>query len=193
MAKECVCGRPVTLIGHIENFPDFPKPGVTFRDISPLLACHLAFDTAINELSKIITSHRDCRDVTRAKSVKIAAVESRGFIFGAALAQKLNIGMVLLRKKGKLPGEIRSRDYGLEYGKDILEIRRGILKPGEWVVLVDDVLATGGTALAASQLLKSEDAEVIGQAFLINLPALNGADRLMREDTKSPIGWVLEF
>ncbi|MFQ3665688.1 MAG: adenine phosphoribosyltransferase [Sphingomonadaceae bacterium] len=152
---------------RIRAIPDFPKPGILFRDLTPLLADGQAFAATTDALARIAGDFH-----------LIAGVEARGFVFGAALAHKLGRGLVLLRKPGKLPAETIGFDYGLEYGKDRLELHRHDLPAGARVLLVDDVLATGGTAEAAVRLLQAAGATVTRAIFVIELVDLNGGARL---------------
>jgi adenine phosphoribosyltransferase len=157
-----------TLIAsRIRAIPDFPKPGILFRDLTPLLADGPAFAATIDALA------REAGDFHL-----IAGIEARGFVFGAALAQKLGRGLLLIRKPGKLPGETIGFDYGLEYGRDRLEIHRDDLPKGARVLLVDDVLATGGTSEAAVRLLHAAGGEVAKALFVVELEGLAGAARL---------------
>ncbi|MEE3371660.1 MAG: adenine phosphoribosyltransferase [Planctomycetota bacterium] len=160
---------PSDLQSLIRNIPDYPKPGILFRDISPLLANPTGFSDAIRQLAE---PYRDQQiDL-------IAGAEARGFILAAPLAVELGAGFVPIRKPAKLPFQTHSIDYQLEYGTDSLEIHVDGVKPGQRVLLVDDLLATGGTAEACSQLLTQLGAELIGCAFLVHLEGLGGADRL---------------
>ncbi|MGN6707670.1 MAG: adenine phosphoribosyltransferase [Rhodanobacter sp.] len=152
----------------IRDVPDFPRRGVMFRDVSPLLASADAFACCIEALA---APWRD-RDVQ-----VVGAVEARGFIFGAALAQRLGVGFVPLRKPGKLPPPVQSVDYQLEYGEDRLEIRDDVLQPAQRVLLVDDVLATGGTLCAAAELVAGAGGMLLGAAVVIELDALGGRSR----------------
>jgi adenine phosphoribosyltransferase len=153
----------------IRDIPDFPKPGVIFKDITPLLGDPQAFNMVINLLAdRYIGQHID----------RVVGVEARGFILGAALAYKLNTGLILVRKPGKLPADTLKAAYELEYGVDQLEIHRDALVPGSRVVLVDDVIATGGTIRAALALIKKLQCEVVELAFLIELCALDARQRL---------------
>jgi adenine phosphoribosyltransferase len=149
----------------IRAVPDFPKPGVIFRDITPLLADGAAFARCIDALI----------EPWQGSQVQaVCGVESRGFIFAAAMAQKLGAGFIPLRKPGKLPPPVMHADYQLEYGTDRLEAREGTLRQGERVLLVDDVLATGGTLGAARNLLGQLGAELVGASVVIELRALQG-------------------
>lgn len=156
------------LASLIRAVPDFPSPGIVFRDITPLLADASEFARCIALLAE------PWRD---AQVQSVCAIESRGFIFGAALATALGAGFVPLRKPGKLPPPVAGVDYALEYGSDRLEIREGALRAGERVLLVDDVLATGGTLLAARALVAMLGADIVGASVLIELAALPGRAR----------------
>ena len=152
----------------IRAVPDFPQPGVVFRDVSPLLADAEAFASCIDALA----------DPWLGANVRaVCGIESRGFIFGAALAQRLGAGFVPLRKPGKLPPPVVGVDYALEYGHDRLELGAAALQPGERALLVDDVLATGGTLAAAQALLERTGAALVGAAVVIELPDLQGRAR----------------
>lgn len=152
----------------VRAVPDFPKPGVLFRDVTPLLADARGFADCIAALAA----------PWRAVGVQaVCGIEARGFIFGAALAQALGAGFVPLRKSGKLPPPVLAEDYALEYGSDRLEARSDVLKPGERVLLVDDVLATGGTLAAAQALVSRFGAELMGAGVVIELEALRGRER----------------
>ncbi|CAM5361071.1 adenine phosphoribosyltransferase [Rhodanobacter lindaniclasticus] len=152
----------------IRDVPDFPRPGVMFRDVSPLLADADGFARCIDALAA----------PWRSSDVQlVGGVEARGFIFGAALAQRLGVGFVPLRKPGKLPPPVRSVAYQLEYGEDRLEIREGVLRPAQRVLLVDDVLATGGTLGAAAELIERAGATLVGAGVVIELTALGGRVR----------------
>ena len=152
----------------IRDVPDFPKPGIVFKDITPLVANGPAFSAVISELADLVGPDIDA----------IVGIESRGFIFGAALAQKLGLGLVTVRKPGKLPAEVHSVEYELEYGMDRLEIHRDALSTGHKVVIVDDLLATGGTAAATVELINKLGAEVDACLFVIELSFLNGKSAL---------------
>ena len=154
---------------HIRGIPDFPKPGILFYDISTLLANADAWQFAINELAK---------EVAPLKPDLLAGIESRGFLLAAPLALELGLGFTMVRKQGKLPGPCIKYEYQLEYGTDILEIQEDAVKPGEKIVLLDDLLATGGTMLAATELLRKVGANVIGSACIIELNFLNGRKKL---------------
>ena len=153
----------------IRTIPDFPKPGILFRDITTLLIDGPGFAAAIDELVELARPY-GC-DL-------VAGIEARGFIFGAPIARALGAGILPVRKAGKLPGPRVGIDYALEYGTDRLEIHEGALVPGQRVLIVDDLIATGGTAFATAQLLRDSGAEVPAALFVIDLPDLGGADRL---------------
>ncbi len=157
------------LEGYVRSIPDFPQPGVTFRDLTPLLGDACALRTSIGELS------RPFRD---AGVDVVAGMEARGFIFGALVAWQLGAGFVPLRKPGKLPAEVEAVTYELEYGTATLEVHRDALAKGSRVLLVDDVLATGGTAAASVDLVTRLGAELVGCAFLVEIVALGGRARL---------------
>lgn len=152
----------------VRDVPDFPCPGVLFKDITPLLANAQAFDQCIDQL---------CAPWRDQGIGAVCGIESRGFIFGAAMARALGAGFVALRKKGKLPPPVVGVDYGLEYGKDRLEIGQHTLSKGERVIIVDDVLATGGTLDAGRRLVEQFGAEVAGASVVIELAALKGRER----------------
>ncbi len=157
------------LHSYIREIPDFPKEGIKFKDITPLLLSPDAMKEAVSQFLKLLG------DV---KIDKVVAIESRGFLFGMLLAEKLNAGFVPIRKPGKLPAETYSEIYELEYGKDTLEIHCDALKKGEKVILHDDVLATGGTARTACNLVQKTGAEIVQCNFLIELLFLNGRNKL---------------
>ncbi len=152
----------------IRTIPDYPKPGIQFRDITTLLLDGPGFATAIDRMARAVADKPDL----------IAGIEARGFIFGAALARQLGCGLVLLRKQNKLPGRVTGINYALEYGQDRIEMHADAVAPGARVLLVDDLIATGGTALAGVELLRSAGAVVTGASFVIDLPDLGGAARL---------------
>ena len=153
----------------IRTIPDYPQPGIMFRDITTLLGDARAFRRAVDELVQPFAGM---------KIDKVAGIEARGFILGGAVAHQLSAGFVPLRKKGKLPHRTRAVEYALEYGSDSMEMHLDALKPGEKVMLVDDLIATGGTAMAAVQLLQAAGAEIMAAAFVVDLPELGGAERL---------------
>jgi adenine phosphoribosyltransferase len=157
------------LAQHIRTIPDYPKPGILFRDITTLLGHARAFRRAIDEL---------VQPYAGAKIDKIAGMEARGFILGGAVAHQLSAGFVPIRKKGKLPHTTLSVAYSLEYGVDEMEMHEDALVKGERVLLVDDLIATGGTAEGAVKLLRSAGADVVAAVFVIDLPDLGGAEKL---------------
>ncbi len=165
---------------HVRDIPDHPRPGVTFRDITPLLARPETLRAAI----ELLAAPYDGAGIT-----KVVAVEARGFMFGAAVATAIGAGFVPVRKPGKLPGATHAEEYALEYGTDRLEIHRDALEPGERVLVVDDVLATGGTAAATARLVERLDGKVAGLAFLIELAFLEGRDRLAGYDVHAVVGY----
>ena len=159
----------MTLKALIRTIPGYPKPGILFRDITSLLKDPEGFKLAIDTLA----------DRYRGQGIrKVAAIESRGFIVGAALAHTLGAGFVPIRKKGKLPGPTVGQDYELEYGMDRIELHVDAVEAGEKVLLVDDLIATGGTAEAAAELLEKMGAVVVEAAFIIDLPDLGGRKRM---------------
>lgn len=157
------------LRASIRTVPDFPKPGIQFRDISTLLANPAALHTSVSLLA---------REVRSSGATLVAGMEARGFIFGAAVAIEAGVGFVPIRKPGKLPVETIGVDYALEYGSDRLEIDPGAIDADDKVALVDDLIATGGTALAATQLVRMTSADVATALFVVDLPDLGGATRL---------------
>ena len=157
------------LQNYVRDVPDFPKPGIVFKDITPLLRNTAAMSLAVELLT---VPFRDTHvDV-------VAGAESRGFIFGMAVARNLSAGFIPIRKPGRLPAKTRSESYALEYGQDSLEIHEDAISAGDRVLLVDDLLATGGTMNACCRLVKSLGGEIVGCAFLIELLFLNGRDQL---------------
>ena len=157
----------------IRTIPDFPKPGIQFRDITTLLQDEWGFKRAIDEF---VTHYR------YSPIDKVIAIESRGFVVGGALAHHLNCGMVMARKKGKLPWKVERQEYKLEYGTDCIEIHQDAIKPGERCLVVDDLLATGGTCAATCQLVERLGGKVVGCAFIIELRGLKGRSRLTGRD-----------
>ena len=154
---------------HIRAVPDFPKPGILFYDVSTLLAHPDAWQVALGRLARIVSKYQP--DV-------LAGIESRGFLVAAPLAEKLGIGFCMVRKPGKLPGETISHEYDLEYGSDTLQIQRDAIAPGQRVVVLDDLLATGGTFGASLALFDKVGAKVVGAACIIELTFLNGRDKV---------------
>jgi adenine phosphoribosyltransferase len=166
----------------IRTIPDFPKPGIQFRDITTLLKNAEALRESAEKIA----------DAYRGKAVDyVAGIESRGFIVGALVAYLLNAGFVPVRKKGKLPGATIEESYALEYGTGVLEIHDDCIEPGSQIVIVDDLLATGGTALAASKLVEKAGGVVLGMSFIVNLPDLQGAARI--EQAGYALRFLVEF
>jgi len=166
----------------IRTIPDYPKPGIQFRDITTLLADARAFRQAVDELVQPFAG---------LKIDKVAGIEARGFILGGAVAHQLSAGFVPLRKQGKLPHRTRAVAYALEYGSDTLEVHLDAFQAGERIMLVDDLIATGGTALAAIDLLRQGGAEIVAAAFVVDLPDLGGAARLAAAGV--PVSTLVEF
>jgi len=169
LLQEEVSMAPDDLRALVRTVPDFPKPGIRFRDITTLIGHAEGFRAAVTRLAGMASV---------AGAQAIAGIEARGFVFGAAVAAELRLGFVPVRKSGKLPVETIGIDYSLEYGQDRLEMDPGALSAGQRVVLVDDLIASGGTALAASALLRQTGAVVEQALFVIDLPDLGGASRL---------------
>jgi adenine phosphoribosyltransferase len=161
--------RTKLLRARVRDIPDFPKPGILFRDLTPLMGDGAALRLAVDLLVERIAHHRP---------ELVVAVESRGFIFGAPVAASLGIGFVPVRKPGKLPFTIRRRSYELEYGSDALEMHADAIVGGARVVIVDDLLATGGTAGATVELVRELGGQVVAAAFVVELVLLRGRDRL---------------
>lgn len=157
------------IASRIRNIPNYPKHGIMFRDITTLLKDPVGFRTAINELVNRYTGM---------EIDKVAGIDSRGFIFGAPLAYMLGVGFVPIRKKGKLPAETVSQEYALEYGTDVIEIHKDAISENDRVLLVDDLIATGGTAEAAVKLIQALGGEVVDCSFVVDLPVLGGRKRL---------------
>lgn len=153
----------------IRTIPDYPKKGIVFRDITTLLGNARAFRRAVDEMVQPYAGVR---------VDKVAGIEARGFILGGAVAHQLSIPFVPVRKKGKLPWKTIGEDYELEYGTDRVEIHEDAVSKGEHILVVDDLIATGGTALASIKLIERAGAEVVGVSFVIDLPELGGADKL---------------
>ncbi|MDN2579390.1 adenine phosphoribosyltransferase [Aquibium sp. ELW1220] len=158
-----------TLLSAIRTIPDYPKPGILFRDITTLLGDARAFRRAVDEL---------VHPYAGTKIDKIAGIEARGFILGGAIAHQLSAGFIPIRKKGKLPHDTVRVAYSLEYGVDEMEMHRDAVKPGERVMLVDDLIATGGTADGACRLLTQMGADIVAACFVIDLPDLGGRAKL---------------
>ena len=166
----------------IRSIPDYPKQGIIFRDITTMLGNARAFRRAVDELVQPFAG---------SKIDQVAGIEARGFILGGAVAHQLSSGFVPVRKKGKLPHETVSIAYSLEYGVDEMEVHKDAIKPGERVILIDDLIATGGTAVAAAKLLKSIGADVVAACFVIDLPDLGGRAKL--EALGVPVRTLLAF
>jgi adenine phosphoribosyltransferase len=166
----------------VRSIPDYPKPGIIFRDITTLLGNARAFRRAVDEL---------VQPWAGMKIDKVAGIEARGFILGGAVAHQVSAGFVPIRKKGKLPSKRVSVSYALEYGEDTVEMHADALVEGERVVLVDDLIATGGTAEAAVKLLRQLGADVLAACFVIDLPDLGGAERLRKLDV--PVRTLISF
>ncbi len=169
----------INLRDYIRDIPDFPKPGIVFKDITPLLANGSAFGTSVSGLACQMPADVDA----------IIGIESRGFIFGAALAQQTGLGLIPVRKPGKLPADVHGVDYELEYGMDRLEIHRDAVSSGHRVVIVDDLLATGGTMHATIELIHQLGAEVAACLFVVELTFLNGRKRLQDVPIRSLISY----
>jgi adenine phosphoribosyltransferase len=172
----------MNLADAIRTIPDYPKPGIMFRDITTLLGHAEAFRQAVDELTDPFRN---------AGITKVAGIEARGFILGGAIAHQLKAGFVPLRKRGKLPGETYAVEYALEYGVDAMEIHRDAVINGERTMLIDDLIATGGTAIAAVELLRRAGADVIAAGFVIDLPELGGAEKLRALDV--PVSTLVAF
>lgn len=168
---------------YIRSVQDFPKKGIVFRDITTLLKNPAALKEAFEQLY----------DSTKGLKIdKVVGIESRGFIFGAILAEKLDVGFVPVRKPGKLPAETEKEFYDLEYGQDSIEIHKDAISPGDKVLLHDDLLATGGTAKAAINLIEKLGGEVVQVSFLIELSFLNGREKLKGYNVKSLVNYMSE-
>ena len=166
----------------VRTIPDYPKPGIMFRDITTLLGDAAGFRSVVAALVERFAG---------AGVTKVAGIEARGFILGGAIAHQLGVGFVPVRKQGKLPYQVIGHDYDLEYGTDRIEIHVDAVEAGERVLLVDDLIATGGTAVAATRLLQQAGAEVIGSAFIIELPELGGRKKL--EAMGQPVHTLISF
>ncbi|MFC2103028.1 adenine phosphoribosyltransferase [Bacteroidota bacterium] len=168
---------------YIRSIKDFPNKGILFRDITTLLKEPEAINLVIKELVELTFGHR---------IDKVVGIESRGFIFGSLLAQKLGVGFILARKPGKLPSETESQTYKLEYGEDKIEIHKDAINKGEKILLHDDLLATGGTAEATAKLIEKLGGEVVQISFLIELTFLKGKDKLKNYEVKSLVNYDSE-
>ena len=160
---------------YIRSIPDYPKKGILFRDITTLIKDEKAFKESIDQI---------CKFAKDMKFEKIAAIESRGFVFASAVAYNLSKSFILLRKKGKLPAERYSQDFELEYGKATIEIHKDSIKENDSVLIIDDLIATGGTAEAGAKLIEKSGGKVAGFVFVINLFDLNGAKKLTEKGYK---------
>ena len=164
----------------VRTIPDYPKPGIEFRDITTLMCDPWGFKQIIDEFVK----HYRYRPID-----KVVPIESRGFLIGGALAHHLNCGVAVSRKKGKLPGEVIRQEYELEYGTDAVEMHLDSIQKGERCLVVDDLIATGGTCQATCELVERLGGEVVGCAMVVALPDLKGIERLKKYD----IHWLIEF
>lgn len=165
----------------IRDVPDFPKPGILFKDITPVLADPEVFCIALDAMQEKVADQ---------KIDKIIGIDARGFIFGAALADRMKVGFVPLRKKGKLPYKSHEVSYSLEYGEATIEIHEDAVEPGERVYLVDDLLATGGTAAAAIDLIGRLKGDLVAVSFLVELAFLNGREKMK---TAAPVHSILTY
>ena len=166
----------------IRTIPDYPKDGVMFRDITTLMQHPVGFRRTVDELVHPFAGG----DINR-----IAGIEARGFILGGAVAHQLSIGFIAVRKKGKLPWQTISVEYELEYGTDELEIHIDSIEKGDRILIIDDLIATGGTAIATTQLVRDAGGEVVGASFIVDLPDLGGRKRL--EEMGVPVRCLMEF
>ncbi|APJ03622.1 adenine phosphoribosyltransferase [Silvanigrella aquatica] len=172
------------LLTIIKDVPDFPKQGVIFKDINPLLRDPLVMKKVISQMA----------DYARLINIQhIIGIESRGFFFGIPLALELNLPFIAARKKGKLPGSVISESYALEYGTDCIEIQSSALKKGDRYLIIDDVIATGGTASATAKIVNKSGAIVAGFSFLIELTFLNGKDLLLKDNENAQIQSLIKF
>ena len=172
----------MNLKDFIRSIPDYPKKGILFRDITTLIKDEKAFKESIDQICKIV------KDI---EFEKIAAIESRGFVFASAVSYNLSKSFILLRKKGKLPSEKLSQDFELEYGKATIEIHKDSIKKNDSVLIIDDLIATGGTAEAGAKLIEKSGGKVAGFVFVINLFDLNGSKKLIEKGYK--VNSLLDF
>ena len=172
----------MSLKDYIRTIPDYPKKGILFRDITTLLQSPAGFRRAVDELVYPFAGS----DVT-----KVAGIEARGFILGGAVAHQLSVGFLPIRKKGKLPWQTISVEYELEYGTDEVEIHIDSVEAGDQILIIDDLIATGGTAAASVQLIREAGGEVVGASFIVDLPDLGGRARL--EDMGVPVRTLMSF
>ena len=163
-----------SLENTIQNIPDFPKPGIQFKDITPIFLDPKLYEDVIDDLANF----------SRGKIDAVCGIESRGYLFGIAIAVALEVPFILIRKKGKLPPPFISEKYDLEYGSEEIEMRTGHIKSGQRILIHDDLLATGGTTEAAAKLVKKQGAEVAQFSFLIALSDLNGTEKLKQFDAE---------
>ncbi len=178
-------GVPASLVplkARIRTIPNYPKPGIMFRDITTLLQDPFGFRKLVDDLVQPHAGHR---------IDAVAGIEARGFIIGGAVAHQLSVGFIPVRKKGKLPWDTIGMDYQLEYGTDRIEIHKDAVTRGQSVLIVDDLIATGGTAIAAIKLLRQAGANIVGCSFVIDLPDLGGKKRI--EDMGVPVQALVEF
>ncbi|MBI5222031.1 MAG: adenine phosphoribosyltransferase [Candidatus Magasanikbacteria bacterium] len=173
---------PNSLKEKIRTIPNWPKPGIMFRDVTTLFKDAVGFSHLINLL---FDKYKDN------KIDKVAGIEARGFIIGSALAHKLAVGFIPIRKKGKLPAETISEEYEKEYGPDIIEIHKDAINPDERILLIDDLVATGGTALAACKLIKKAGGDIVECGFVVDLPKLGGRKKI--EDAGFKTSYLIEF
>ena len=174
--------KPFNIASYIRTVPDYPKAGVMFRDVTSLWQDAQGFRRTVDEMVQPFAGVR---------IDKVVGIEARGFVIGGAIAHQLSVGFVPVRKKGKLPSETLGEDYALEYGTDRLEMHADAVKPGEQALIVDDLIATGGTAEATVSLIRRAGGEAIGASFIINLPDLGGAGKL--EALNVPVIYLTEF
>jgi len=167
---------PAVLQAHVRDIPDWPEPGVLFRDITPLVNDVAAYRATVDALAALAAGRR---------IDQVTGIEARGFIFGAPVAYALGAGFVPVRKPGKLPYSIEKEEYALEYGRDALEIHVDAIRPGEQVLIVDDVLATGGTAAATARLVERLGGDVVALAFVLEIAYLGGRTRLAGREVRS--------
>ena len=171
---------PKALIDAIRDVQDFPKPGIVFKDITPILGDHALLTRSIELLTETANGQ---------KIDKVVGIDARGFIFGAPVALNLEAGFVPVRKAGKLPWKTYSEAYSLEYGENVVEIHQDAINPGDKVLLIDDLLATGGTAAAAVKLLEKLGADIVSVSFLIELSFLKGREKI----TNSPVNSIINY
>jgi len=173
----------------LRAYPDYPKPGIIFRDVGPLLADPELLSRATDAIVEAIRASGVDPDTIDA----VAGMEARGFIFGVLVAQRIKKAFIMIRKPSKIPGEVFSIDYGLEYGRNTLQLQKGLVSPGQRVVVVDDLLATGGTAKAAFDLLQLAGAVVVSSAYLVELAGLPGRAALLEALPTASVASVLSI